>query len=166
LPEANDLLLVWMVTRHKSRMTLYATTAVLGSLAGCLLLYYLGRKGGDSMVRARFSSERVDRGLATLQRFGVIAVLVPCLLPPPAPFKIFMLLAGVAGISLGRFIVAIVIGRVVRFFALGMLAVRFGDGALQYVGANQPAVSLGLLGAILAGSVAYVLWTKARARKA
>ena len=97
---------------------------------------------------------------------GKVAVLVPCLLPPPAPFKIFMLLAGVAGISLGRFIVAIVIGRVIRFFALGMLAVRFGDGALQYVEANQRAVSLGLLGAILAGSVAYVLWTKARARKA
>ena len=50
LPEATDLLLIWMVIQHKSRMPLYAATAVVGSVAGCLALYYVGRKGGDALV--------------------------------------------------------------------------------------------------------------------
>src|SRR4051812_12320698 len=96
LPEINDLLVIWMVTQHKSRMLLYAGAATLGSVVGCLALYYIGRKGGDALVRKRFSTERVDRALAAVRRHGVLAVLIPSLLPPPAPFKIFVLLAGVA----------------------------------------------------------------------
>src|SRR5437762_13290786 len=111
LPEINDLLLVWMVTRHKSRLVLYVMSAVTGSLTGCLVLYFLGRKGGEALIRRRFKSETVDRALATFQRFGVMTVLIPSLLPPPAPFKIFVLLAGVAGISASRFAAAITIGR-------------------------------------------------------
>ena len=88
-----------MVTQHKSRMLLYAASATLGSVVGCLVLYYLGRKGGEALVRKRFSADRIERALATLPRYGVMAVLIPSLLPPPTPFKIFILLAGVAGIS-------------------------------------------------------------------
>jgi membrane protein YqaA with SNARE-associated domain len=103
LPEINDLLLVLMVTRQKSRMVLYATSATLGSIAGCLILYYIGRRGGDTLVRKRFASDRVDHALDVVRRYGVMSVLIPSLLPPPAPFKIFVLLAGVAGISVSRF---------------------------------------------------------------
>ena len=74
-------------------------TTVAGSMAGCLALHYLGRKGGEALVRKRFTGDKIERALAALQRYGVMAVLVPSLLPPPAPFKIFVLLAGVAGIS-------------------------------------------------------------------
>lgn len=164
LPEATDLLLIWMVVQHKNRMVLYAATAVAGSVAGCLALYYVGRKGGDALVRSRFNSGSVDRALATIQRYGVLAVLIPCLLPPPAPFKIFILLAGVAGISIGRFAVAIAIGRTIRYFAEGLLAVRYGDRAIEYVHANGRTVSLALVGVILAGLAGNVLWTKARNR--
>src|SRR5688572_22188160 len=107
LPEINDLLLIWMVTQHKSRIVLYASAATLGSIAGCLVLYYIGRKGGDALVRRRFNTARVDWALAIMQRHGVLAVLIPSLLPPPAPFKIFVLLAGVARISAARFAMAI-----------------------------------------------------------
>jgi membrane protein YqaA with SNARE-associated domain len=165
LPELNDLLLVFMVTTHKARMPLYAATAVLGSLAGCLVLYYIGRRGGASMVSRRFSSGRVSRTLETLQRYGVISVLVPCLLPPPAPFKIFMLLAGVAGISVSRFAVAILIGRMIRFFGLGFLALRFGDAALDLLRERGATVAYGLIGFLLAAIGVYLLWTKARGRK-
>lgn len=164
LPEATDLLLIWMVVQHKNRMVLYAATAVAGSVAGCLALYYVGRKGGDALVRSRFNSGSVDRALATIQRYGVLAVLIPCLLPPPAPFKIFILLAGVAGISVGRFAIAIAIGRTIRYFAEGLLAVRYGDRAIEYVHANGRTVSLALVGVVLAGLAGYVLWSKARNR--
>jgi membrane protein YqaA with SNARE-associated domain len=165
LPELNDLLLVFMVTTHKSRMPLYAATAVLGSLAGCLALYYIGRRGGAALVNRRFSSGRVSRSMQTVQRYGVISVLVPCLLPPPAPFKIFMLLAGVAEISVGRFTLAIVIGRAIRFFGLGFLALRFGDAAMQLLRERGDMVAYGLIGFLLAAVLIYVLWTKARGRK-
>src|SRR5689334_17515544 len=84
LPEINDILLVWMVTRHESRMLYYAACSTLGSIAGCLVLYYLGRKG-DEWVTKRFSPARVERAMAAFRRYGLLAVLVPSLLPPPAP---------------------------------------------------------------------------------
>lgn len=165
LPEINDLLLVLMVTRQKSRMVLYATSATLGSIAGCLVLYYIGRRGGDVLVRKRFASERVDQALRAVRRFGVMSVLIPSLLPPPAPFKIFVLLAGVAGISVPRFVVAIAIGRGLRYFGEGLLAVRYGDRAVAYMEANAGTVTLILAGLLLAGVVGYVLWVKAKGRK-
>jgi membrane protein YqaA with SNARE-associated domain len=165
LPEINDLLLIWMVTRHKSRMLLYAAAATLGSIAGCLVLYYIGRKGGDALVRRRFGAGRVDKALATMQRHGVLAVLIPSLLPPPAPFKIFVLLAGVAHISASRFAIAIGIGRGIRYFGEGLLAVWYGDAAIAYLENNLRFVSFVIVGLIVAGGLGYVLWRKARAAK-
>lgn len=164
LPEINDLLLIYMVTRNKSGMVLYATSSTAGSIAGCLVLYYVGRKGGDALVRRRFKSERVDRALASVRRHGVMSVLIPSLLPPPAPFKIFVLLAGVAGIRPGRFAAAIGVGRGLRYFSEGLLAVRYGDKALAYVDANRRTAALAVVGLLLAGFGGYVLWRKAQSR--
>jgi membrane protein YqaA with SNARE-associated domain len=165
LPEINDLLVIWMVTQHKSRVVLYVTAATLGSIAGCLVLYYLGRKGGDAFVRKRFSGPRVDRALEIVRRHGVMAVLVPSLLPPPAPFKIFVLLAGVAGISAPRFAIAIGIGRGFRYFAEGFLAIRYGDQAMAYLQGNLRELSLVVAGLLVVGIGIYVLWAKAKGRK-
>ena len=164
LPEINDLLVIWMVTQHKSRLVLYAGAATLGSIAGCMVLYYLGRKGGDAFVRKRFSGDRVDRALDVVRRNGVMAVLIPSLLPPPAPFKIFVLLAGVAGITAPRFAIAIGIGRGLRYFAEGLLAVRYGDQAMAYLQNNLRTVSLVIVGLLVVGLAAYVLWIRLRRR--
>ena len=165
LPEINDLLVIWMVTQHKSRLVLYAGAATLGSIAGCMVLYYLGRKGGDAFVRKRFSGDRVDRALDVVRRNGVMAVLIPSLLPPPAPFKIFVLLAGVAGITAPRFAIAIGIGRGLRYFAEGLLAVRYGDQAMEYLQNNLRTVSLAIVGLLAFGLIGYLLWNAAKARK-
>jgi membrane protein YqaA with SNARE-associated domain len=165
LPEINDLLLIWMVTQHKSRMVLYAGAATLGSIAGCLVLYYIGRKGGDALVRRRFNTARVDWALGIMQRHGVLAVLIPSLLPPPAPFKIFVLLAGVAHISAARFAIAIGIGRGLRYFAEGLLAVWYGDQALGYLEENLRTVSLVVVGLLVAGVAGYLVWSRARGAK-
>ena len=163
LPEINDLLLIWMVTRHKGRIVLYVVGSMLGSIAGCFVLYYIGRKGGDALVRRRFGHERVERTLASVRRRGMLAVLIPSLLPPPAPFKIFVLLAGVVGISATRCAIAIAIGRGVRYFIEGLLAIRYGDRAITYIRENGTLVSLGAVAFLVAALVAYVLWGKARA---
>src|SRR5215510_10974022 len=125
LPEINDLLLVWMVTQHKARMPYYAFIATLGSVTGCLVLFYIGRIS-EQWVARRFSAERLERTMKTFQRYGVMAVLIPSLLPPPAPFKVFVLLAGVAGISVQSFVIAIAVGRGIRYFGEGLLAVWYG----------------------------------------
>ena len=161
LPEIVDLLLIWMVTQHKSRMPLYAASATLGSIVGCLLLYTVGRKG-DQFIARRFSAARVERTLGVFRRYGLMAVLIPSLLPPPMPFKIFVLLAGVAGISTGRFAVAIAIGRGVRYFGEGLLAVWYGDRALQFLASNGRSISLVLVVLLAVGFGGYLLWARTR----
>src|SRR6266851_9761173 len=162
LPEIADLLVIWMVTQHPARLVLYAVSATAGSIVGCLLLYYLGRKGGHALVRKRFSNDSVERALAAFRRHGIMAVLIPSILPPPAPFKIFVLLAGVADISVKRFTIAIAIGRGVRYFVEGLVAVWYGERAIAFIHAHGTAASLWAVGLLLAGLAGYVLWTTAR----
>jgi membrane protein YqaA with SNARE-associated domain len=164
LPEVVDILLIWMVTQHEHRMVLYAAAATAGSVVGCLLLYVVGRKG-DQFIARRFSAPRVEWALGSFRRYGIMAVLIPSLLPPPMPFKIFVLLAGAAGISTGRFIVAIAIGRGIRYFGEGLLAVWYGDRALQFLEANGRTVSLSLAILAAAGLAGYVVWQKTRPAK-
>jgi membrane protein YqaA with SNARE-associated domain len=162
LPEVADILVILMVAQHKSLLALYVASATIGSLAGCLIIYFLGRKGGEAFVRKRFGGTSVDRSLGALRRYGLLAVLVPGIMPPPMPFKIFVFLAGVAEISTLRFSIAIVLGRGGRYLALGLLAVRYGDQAISYVRDHGVAVSLAAVGVLMAAGVAYWLWSKAQ----
>ena len=164
-PEVNDLLLVLMVTQHKERMLLYAASATLGSLSGCLVLYYLGRRGGAGFVQRRFGSGAAERTLDQVRRYGVLAILVPSLLPPPAPFKIFVLLSGVSGMSPRRFIASILVGRGTRYFGEGFLALRYGDQAVALLEENGRTVTLGLIGVLAVGAAGAFLWRR-RSRRA
>ncbi len=165
LPGVTDLLLILVVTREPDRMLLAALFATLGSVVGCLAMHYIGRKGGDVLVQKRFAGNRIDRATAALQRNGVMAVLIPSLLPPPAPFKVFILLSGVIGIPASRLAIAIAIGRSVRYLALGMLAVRYGPRAQTYMREEGAFVSLVVVGVLTLGFAGYLLWTKAQRRK-
>ena len=166
LPEIADLLVIWMVTRHHSMFLLYVGCATIGSVAGCLLLYYIGKKGGEALMRRRFNSASIDRTLGAFRRHGVMAVLVPSILPPPAPFKIFVLLAGVADISVTRFTIAIVIGRGARYFVEGLLALWYGEQAMAFIRDHGPAVALVAVAVLAVGFLVYLRWNKAAAAKA
>jgi membrane protein YqaA with SNARE-associated domain len=163
LPEIADLLVIWMVVQHKSRLVLYASSATIGSIVGCLALYYIGRRGGDALVRKRFHPASVDRTLTTFRRYGVMAVLIPSILPPPAPFKIFVLLAGVAEIRPVQFVSAIAIGRGARYFGEGLLALWYGEQALGFIRDNGRVVSLIIVVVLVVALGAYILWRKGRA---
>jgi membrane protein YqaA with SNARE-associated domain len=164
LPGITDLLLVVIVTRHASAMPVYVLLAVAGSVGGCLVMHAIGRTGGDALVRRRFTGNRIERAMASLQRHGLMAVLIPSLLPPPAPFKIFVLLAGVVGISARRVAIAIAIGRSIRYFALGFLAVKFGPRAMTYVRENGTKASLIVVGVLAAVFALSLTWRNARTR--
>jgi membrane protein YqaA with SNARE-associated domain len=162
LPEVNDLLVVTAVTRHPHRWLYYATAATLGSLAGCLALYYVSRRGGEAFIRSRFSTGRVERTMRLFQRHGLLALLVPALLPPPAPFKLFVLLAGVAGIPALRFSLAVVVGRGTRFLVIGWLAARYGQQTIEFLHEHGRTVALVVAGLIVAGALGWWLWTRRR----
>ena len=130
LPEINDLLVIALVVQQPDRLVYYATMATFGSLTGCLLLYAMGRSGGSAVARRRFGGARLERVLAVSQRYGVLAVAIPAVLPPPAPFKMFVLLAGVARVPVWRFVAAVVCGRGIRYFGEAALAVRYGPDAV------------------------------------
>ncbi len=162
LPEINDLLVVMLVIQNKERMAYYALMATLGSIAGCLVLYCLGRKGGEALVRRRFGGPRLDRALALYQRYGVLTVAIPAILPPPSPFKVFVLLAGVTRLPVVQFVTAIALARGLRYFGEGWLAVRYGDQAIALLEENGRAVSLVIAAVVVAAVVAYLFLSRRR----
>jgi len=163
-PEVNDLLIIWLTTQHPERMVYYALMTTLGSISGCLALYTLARKGGEAFLRKRFHERHIDRAMDLFQRYGLLAVLVPSILPPPAPFKIFVLAAGVSRVKLTHFITAIAIGRGVRYFGEGLLAVWYGEAAIEFLRDNARTVAFTVAAVVLVGGVAYIVWQRRRAR--
>ena len=164
LPEVNDLLVVFMVTRHKELLLYYALMATIGSVAGCLALYLVARKGGEAFLRKRFKASHVERGLNLYQKYGLLVVIVPALLPPPAPFKIFVLLAGVARVPLWQFITAVFTARFIRYFGEGLLAVWYGEQAGGFIKENAAEAGLILAGTALVAGVAWILWKRRGSR--
>jgi membrane protein YqaA with SNARE-associated domain len=164
-PEVNDLLVIIMVTHHKERLLYYTLMATLGSVAGCLALYYIARRGGEAFMRKRFNARHVESGLKLFHKYGLLVVIVPALLPPPAPFKIFILLAGVAAIPVWQFTVAIFIARFVRYGGEGLLAVFYGERAAAFLEAHAREAGLWLSGIALVLGVAWILFSRWRQRR-
>jgi membrane protein YqaA with SNARE-associated domain len=142
LPEVNDLLLMTFSINEPHSMVKFALLTTIGSVFGCALLYAVGRKGGEAFLRKTFADERVARVQRWYQRHGILAVIVPSLLPPPTPFKIFVLSAGTFGISWPKFLTAVVIGRGIRYFSEGILAVFYGPAAIEFVKNNYGKIGL------------------------
>jgi membrane protein YqaA with SNARE-associated domain len=154
-PQVNDLLIIYLSTTTPARMPYYAAMTTAGSLLGCFVLYAFARGGGEVFLRKRFSGKRVERGLALYQRHGLLAVVVPALLPPPTPFKLFVLLAGAAKVSPWKFGLAVLIGRGIRYFGQGYLAVLYGEAAADLVRTHGPEVGIALAALALLIGVAY-----------
>jgi membrane protein YqaA with SNARE-associated domain len=148
-PQVNDLLIIVLSTRYPERMPYYAGMTTMGSMLGCFLLYGVVRRGGEVFLRKRLKGPYVDRAMKLYQRHGLLAVVVPALLPPPVPFKVFVLLAGAAAVSPLRFGIAVAIGRGIRYFGQGYLAVLYGEQAAEFMKAHGAALGIGLAAAAL-----------------
>jgi membrane protein YqaA with SNARE-associated domain len=161
LPEVNDILIVYMTVKSPSNMLYYAAMATAGSVGGSLVVYYLGKKGGEALLRKQFAGEKVDRLQARFRRYGMATVVVPAMLPPPVPLKLFVLGAGAAGMSAGSFASAIGIGRGVRYLIIGVLAYYYGAAALDYIRQHGTAVGLWAAAAVAVGLALYY-WRRQR----
>lgn len=164
LPEVNDVLLMTFSIRQPDRMATYAAMTTLGSVIGCSMLYAVGRGSGAAFfhrrVQRNMSAGRLAQVERWYERYGMLAVIVPSLLPPPTPFKMFVLSAGAFGISWPRFVLAVAIGRSIRYFAQGILAVMYGEMAIQFVQANFPTVGIVLSLVIVGSAIAFVVWRR------
>ena len=161
-PEVPDGLVFSAVLARPHWMVYYAGLATAGSVLGCLALYFVFRKGGDALVRKRFHGPMLDRATRLSRRYGVLALLVPSLLPPPAPFKIFVVLAGVSGMPALPFALTIAVGRGLRYFGIGLLTVWYGSQAMDFLAANGKLIAYWLAGAVLVAALVALGWKRLR----
>jgi membrane protein YqaA with SNARE-associated domain len=152
LPSSVDALMLLLSMKNPSWMLLYAFMATSGSAVGCLILYLISRRAGTRALN-RFSEKKQARVKNWIERYDMFAVLVATLLPPPFPFKLFVITAGVFRFSLVRFMLAILVGRGFRFLLEGYFAVRYGAQAKEILAKYYPWIGLGLV----VGIVIFVL---------
>jgi membrane protein YqaA with SNARE-associated domain len=140
-PVINDLLLIELSMQHPARMPWYALMAALGSVLGCVLLYFIARKGGEAFFKKKAGAkgEVIRRWV---EKNGFAGMLTAALLPPPTPFKIFVFAAGVFEVPLGSFASAIALARAIRYFGIGYLAIRFGENAVPYLAQHKSQVTV------------------------
>ncbi len=164
MPQVADALIVLLVIEHPGRWIYYSGATVVGSVAGCMVIYLIGRKG-DVLLRRQFNTRQIDRGLGLFRRFGLLAVIVPAFLPPPTPLKLFVLLAGLAGVRPVTFAVAVAIGRAFRFGGEGWLAYMYGAQATEYIKENLATASLVAAGVVLVAGLTIIVMRNRRARQ-
>jgi membrane protein YqaA with SNARE-associated domain len=152
-PVINDLLLIELSIQHPLRMPLYASMAMLGSVLGCTLLYFIARKGGEAFFHKK-AGQRAQAIRQWVEKNGFGGMLFAALLPPPTPFKVFVFAAGVFEVPLLSFVSAITLARAIRYFGMGYLAIRYRNEAMPFLAQHQLQVAIGVL-VFAAGS--YVL---------
>ena len=143
-PVINDLLLIELSIQHPARMPLYAFMAAVGSVLGCVLLYFIARKGGEALFHKK-AGERANAIRHWVERNGFGGMLVAALLPPPTPFKIFVFAGGVFEVPLASFTSAISLARLIRYFGVGYLALKYGNNALPLLAQHKVEVAIALV---------------------
>lgn len=136
LPEINDYLVVARCYTHPKTALFFPLFPAIGSTLGCALLYTIFKRGGLAVLHRRFRADRIEKVERAYARFGVLALAIPALLPPPLPFKIFIATAGALQFPRKRFLVTILIARSVRYYTEGILAVYYGQRVLRFLKDN------------------------------
>jgi len=152
-PVINDLLLIQLSMQRPARMPLYAFLAALGSVLGCVLLYFIARKGGEALFH-RKAGKHAHAIRHWVEQDGFLGMLVAALLPPPTPFKFFVIAAGVFEVPLLSYTSAITIARLFRYFGIGYLAIRYGADAMPYLMHHKLQVTVSVISLVI---VSYVL---------
>ncbi len=119
---------------NPKRLLLYAVMAAFGSALGSIVIYWIGYKGGEVLLVKRIGEKRFAKIKASFERHEFWAVMFPSMLPPPTPFKLFVLSAGVAEMNFGHFLAAIFFGRLIRFSLVSLIVIRYGPQILGLAG--------------------------------
>ena len=140
IPVPMDAILAVYVWADKSHFWLYCLLASLGSAIGGLVPYGIGRAGGELFLLKRVDRERFERLRNRFERQEFLAVMIPSMLPPPTPWKIFVFAAGVFEMRVLPYVLAVFCGRMVRWMLLSLLVLRLGPSAVDEVAHHGLAV--------------------------
>lgn len=156
MPGGVDAVLLILAASRPAWMLIYVAVATIGSTAGCVGLYRISQRAGKRAL-ARFSASKQKRVKDLIDRYDVLSVLVASVLPPPFPFKLFVVSAGVFRLNLVRFTLAIAGGRLFRYLLEGYIAARYGDHAKDLLARYYPTIGIALAVVIILGFVARTL---------
>ena len=163
LPEVNDYLVVARCYTHPRAVFFFPMFAAIGSVLGCLLLYTILSRGGRAVLHRKFRVEHVHRVERWYARFGILALAVPALMPPPMPFKIFVATAGALQFPRRKFLLTILVARSLRYYAEGTLAVFYGERVLRFSQDNALLIISVVAGILLIALAIYLLSGTGRA---
>ncbi len=116
------------------RFVLLSALAAAGSALGSVVIYWIGYKGGEVLLVKRIGEERFKKIRTAFDKHEFLALMLPSMLPPPTPFKLFVLSAGVAEMRFSHFLAAIFFGRFLRFCIFSILVIRFGPEIVGFFG--------------------------------
>jgi membrane protein YqaA with SNARE-associated domain len=133
IPVPMDAILAVYIWNNKNHFWVYCLMAAIGSSIGGLLPYGLGRAGGELFLLKRIDRARFDRIRLRFERQEFLAVMIPSMLPPPAPWKMFIFASGVFEMRVLPFMLAVFTGRMVRWLILSILVLKLGPGAVDLV---------------------------------
>ena len=157
LPGSMDILAIVLSARKKELWLYYALMATIGSVIGGYVTYRLARKGGKETLERKFSAGTLDKVYRIFERWGFGAIAIAALLPPPTPMVPFVFAAGAMQYSVGKFLLALTAGRMIRYSLLAFLAARYGRHILTTVMSRlAPPVLIAIIGLIAAAIAAFI----------
>lgn len=152
-----DAVVAAYVYQNPSRFLLYVIMAAAGSALGSIVIYVIGYKGGEELLRKRIPAERFAKIHAAFEKHPFWALMFPAMLPPPTPFKLFVLAASVSEMQFGHFLLAIFAGRFLRFLLLAILTIKFGPDIVHIISSVFKTHWQWVLGAVLVGLVIWLV---------
>ena len=133
LPLANDLAVIILCSLHHARIPLYVAAATAGSVLGCAIMYWFGRKSGQKLIEAHVSSARYKQMEKKVSRTGPFMLALPGIVPPPFPFSPWVMAAGALEVPRTRFLAALAVFRALRFGAEGILVLWVGREVVNWL---------------------------------
>jgi membrane protein YqaA with SNARE-associated domain len=161
-----DAIVAYYVYQDHRKLLFYVVMASLGSVIGSIPLYVIGYLGGEKVLRKRITEERFQRIHSSFEEHEFWALMFPAMLPPPMPFKIFVLGAAVFEMRFRDFAAAMFAGRFVRFLVLALLTLWFGPQIVEVTGTVVRQHFGWLLGAVAGGVLVWLLMLRSKKRKA
>jgi membrane protein YqaA with SNARE-associated domain len=126
IPVPMDLIVAGYAWSDAHRFYLYVLMASIGSAIGGLVPYWIGRAGGEIFLMKRIDRDRYEKMRDRFEKQEFLALMIPSMMPPPTPWKMFVFAAGVFEMRTLSFMVAVFAGRVVRFTVVSLLTIKYG----------------------------------------
>lgn len=130
-----DILMIPMIIARPNRAFVIAGVAMVFSVLGGLLGYYIGwglfESVGRPVLEFYGKANQFDAFAVRYNEFGAWAVLIAGV--TPFPYKVITILSGSTGLSLPIFIISSIIARGLRFFIIAGLLWKFGAPIRDFI---------------------------------